>query len=263
MIVRGADELQDPGWPRPSGGLAERLLLEPISAQTFTIHRLIRGMLAEHGAGPEHVLRQNVYVCSMAQLPEVERIARSFYPERPPAATVIGIESLAHSDFLIEIEVITCASAPLRPAPVHARVARWGHHASVVRGGDLVYTAALLGYDPVRNKVVMEPANLERRSAETVHQAISGLCVTTRGQIAAAAQTQSILDQLAATLAALDSGLRDLLKITVYLRDMDEFEFVRRVLMHSLGADPPAISVLAVAELPLSQARVQIEAVAR
>src|SRR5262245_52917378 len=62
VIVRGADELRDPAWPRPGGGLAERLLLEPVSAQTFTIHRLMRDMLAEHGAGPENVLRHNIYL---------------------------------------------------------------------------------------------------------------------------------------------------------------------------------------------------------
>src|SRR4030088_2390891 len=36
-----------------------------------------------------------------------------------------------------------------------------------------------------------------------------------------------------------------LLKITVYLRDMADFPFVRKVLLASLGDDPPAISALA------------------
>src|SRR5436190_1733697 len=35
VIVRGANELRDSAWPRPTGGLAERLLLEPLSAQTY------------------------------------------------------------------------------------------------------------------------------------------------------------------------------------------------------------------------------------
>ena len=79
---------------------------------------------------------------------------------------------------------------------------------------------------------------------------------------AAAVQTQSILDQLQIVLASLDSNLRSLLKITVYLRDVSDFPFVRNVLLSSLGNDPPAISVLAVSELPLPEARLQIEAVA-
>ena len=262
VIVRGAAELTDAAWPRPAGGLAERLLLEPISAQTFTIHRLMRDMLAEHGAGPQNVLRHNVYLRDMAQLPETERIARQFYPVRPPASTVIGIESLARSDFLIEIEAITCDGASLQAAPALERVACWGHNASAVRGCDLVFTSALLGYDPVRGEVVMLPGDLERTEADIVTKAISGLPVTSRGQLAAAVQTQSILGQIERTLASLDSRLKNLVKITVYLRDMGEFPFVHRVLQSALGADPPAISVLAVADLPLAQARVQIEAVA-
>ena len=262
VIVRGADELKDCAWPRPAGGLAERLLLEPISAQTFTIHRLVRDMLAEHGAGPEHVLRHNVYLRDMAFLPEVERIARGFYPERPPPATVIGIESLARSDFLIEIEAITCDTAPARSAPNDERVALWGHNTAAARGGNLVFTSALLGYDPIRGQVMMQLSDLDRSSGERVAKAICGLAPTTRGQIAAAVQTECILDQLELALAPLDSRLEDLLKVTVYLRDMSELPFVQRVLTARLGASPPAISVLAVADLPLSQARVQIEAVA-
>jgi len=262
VIVRGAGELNDAAWPRPAGGLAERLLLEPISAQTFTIHRLMRDMLAEHGAGPQNVLRHNIYLRDMAHLPEVERIARGFYPERPPAATVIGVESLARSDFLVEIEAITCDGAPLQIAPADPRVACWGHNASAVRGADLVFTSALLGYDPVRRQMIMQPGDLDRSDADIVTKAIAGLPVTSREQLAAAAQTQCILGQLERTLSSLDSHIAKLLKITVYLRDMHEFAFVHRVLQAALGADPPAISVLAAADLPLAQARVQVEAVA-
>jgi 2-iminobutanoate/2-iminopropanoate deaminase len=93
-------------------------------------------------------------------------------------------------------------------------------------------------------------------------KAISGFAVTSRAQLAAAVQTQCIVGQLERTLSSLDSRLMSLLKITVYLRDMDEFPCVYRVLQSALGADPPAITVLAVADLPLAHARVQIEAVA-
>jgi enamine deaminase RidA (YjgF/YER057c/UK114 family) len=43
---------------------------------------------------------------------------------------------------------------------------------------------------------------------------------------------------------------------------MCDFPLVRNVLLSSLGNDPPAISVLAVSDLPLPEARLQIEAVA-
>ena len=84
----------------------------------------------------------------------------------------------------------------------------------------------------------------------------------THEQLAAAAQTQSIVEQLELVLKKLGSDLRSLLKITVYLRDMADFPFVRSILLAAMGDDPPAITVVAVHDLPLKQARLQIEAVA-
>ena len=100
------------------------------------------------------------------------------------------------------------------------------------------------------------------RSSQRASRAIGGLEVRTREQLAAAAQTQSIVEQLEIVLKSLDSDLRSLLKITVYLRDIADFPFVRAVLHAALGDDPPAITVTAVHDLPLKGARLQIEAVA-
>jgi 2-iminobutanoate/2-iminopropanoate deaminase len=63
-------------------------------------------------------------------------------------------------------------------------------------------------------------------------------------------------------LNSVDSDLRSLVKLTVYLRDMADFPFVRRVLIASLGDEPPAITAVAVHDLPFREARLQIEAVA-
>jgi enamine deaminase RidA (YjgF/YER057c/UK114 family) len=131
-----------------------------------------------------------------------------------------------------------------------------------VRGGDLVFVSGLLGYDSARARVVTRTTDLEVSAAERVTHALAGLQIQTHRQLAAAAQTQSILDQLRLVLQSVDSDLRSLLKITVYLRDMSDFPFVRQVLRAALANDPPAISVIAVQDLPLRDARVQIEAVA-
>lgn len=262
LIVYGAHELKDADWPRPRGGLAEQLMLEPISAQTYTIYKLLRAMLAEHGTGLESLLRLNIYLRNMRELPEVERIGNHFLSASVPAGTVIGVESLARRDFYIEIEGITYAGKSLRPAPRDARVASWARYVDAVRGGDLVFVSGLLGYDASARSTVSNPSALESRAARNVESAISGLQVQSHEQLAAAAQTQSILDQMQIMLASLDSNLRSLLKITVYLRDMSDFPFVRKVLLSSLGDDPPAITALAVSDLPLRGARVQIEAVA-
>ena len=262
MIVYGSNELSDAEWPRPGGALASRLLLEPISAQTYTIYKLFRAMLQEHGASLDQVLRYNIYLRNMAELPEVERVGEHFCTSRAPAGTVIAVESLARRDFFIEIEAITYDKGAVRPAPADHRVASWGRYANAVRGGDLVFVSAMVGYDAAANRIVRRTSDLEGEAAERVSAAISGLHAQTHEQLAAAAQTQSILEQLRCVLERVDSDLRRLLKLTVYLRDMAELPFVRSVLLAALGDDPPAISVLAVHDLPLKDARLQIEAVA-
>ncbi|MGZ5171806.1 MAG: RidA family protein [Burkholderiales bacterium] len=260
-IVYGANELKDVAWPQPSGGLAERLLLEPISAQAYTVLKLMRAMLEEHGSSLDRVMRINIYMRNMSELPEVERIAGHFFGTRATAATVIGVESLARRDFFIEIEAITY-QGDIVTARRDDRVASWGRYADAVRGGDLVFVSGLLGYDVRSNRTINKASDLPASVAERVAHAIGGLEVRTREELAVAAQTQSIVEQLRIVLESLDSSLASLLKITVYLRDVSEFLFVKRVLLAALGDHPPAITALAVQDLPLRDARVQIEAVA-
>ncbi|MGZ5141253.1 MAG: RidA family protein [Burkholderiales bacterium] len=260
-IVYGANELKDVAWPQPSGGLAERLLLEPISAQAYTVLKLMRAMLEEHGSSLDRVMRINIYMRNMSELPEVERIAGHFFGTRATAATVIGVESLARRDFFIEIEAITY-QGDIVTARRDDRVASWGRYADAVRGGDLVFVSGLLGYDVRSNRTINKASDLPASVAERVAHAIAGLEVRTREELAVAAQTQSIVEQLRIVLESLDSSLASLLKITVYLRDVSEFLFVKRVLLAALGDHLPAITALGVQDLPLRDARVQIEAVA-
>ncbi|MGZ5154218.1 MAG: RidA family protein, partial [Burkholderiales bacterium] len=233
-IVYGANELKDVAWPQPSGGLAERLLLEPISAQAYTVLKLMRAMLEEHGSSLDRVMRINIYMRNMSELPEVERIAGHFFGTRATAATVIGVESLARRDFFIEIEAITY-QGDIVTARRDDRVASWGRYADAVRGGDLVFVSGLLGYDVRSNRTINKASDLPASVAERVAHAIAGLEVRTREELAVAAQTQSIVEQLRIVLESLDSSLASLLKITVYLRDVSEFLFVKRVLLAALG----------------------------
>lgn len=262
LIIYGANELTDTDWPRPSGALAASLQLAPISAQTYTIYKLIRNMLEEHGSGLAQLMRVNIYLRNMTELAEVERIGAHFFGARTPAGTVIGVESLARRDFYIEIEGITYDRGAVTHAPADARVASWGRHVNAARGGDLVFVSGLMGYATGSGRMLRSPADLDSAVTQRAAKAIGGLAVQSHAQLAAAAQTQGIVEQLGVVLQSLDSDLRSLLKITVYLRDMADFPFVRNILLASLGDDPPAITAVAVHDLPLKEARLQIEAVA-
>jgi 2-iminobutanoate/2-iminopropanoate deaminase len=109
--------------------------------------------------------------------------------------------------------------------------------AQVVRlhgGNRMVFTAGQVGLDPATGKLV-------------------------EGDVEA--QTERVLQNLTAVLRGAGLGLSDVVKTTVFLADMNDFQAMNRVYGRFFGEALPARSTVAVAGLPLG-ARVEIEAVA-
>lgn len=119
-------------------------------------------------------------------------------------------------------EVISTDGAPAAPP-----------YSQAIRTGDLVYTAGQLGADPATGEL----------AADVV------------------AQTERALANLAAILDAAGSGLDRLVKTTVFLADIGDFEAMNEVYMRVVPQPYPARSTFAVRDLPRG-GRVEIESVA-
>jgi 2-iminobutanoate/2-iminopropanoate deaminase len=115
------------------------------------------------------------------------------------------------------------APAPFQGAPYN----------QAIRTGDLVFVAGQLGLDP--GGTMVGPGVAE--------------------------QTEQVMRNLAAILAEAGGSLDKLVKTTVFLVDLDEFQAMNEVYARHVGDRPPARSTFQVAALP-SGARVEIEAVA-
>ncbi len=77
------------------------------------------------------------------------------------------------------------------------------------------------------------------------------------------AQTERVLESLAAVLEAAGSGLDRVVRTTIYLHDLESFAQVNEVYARRFTTDPrPARSTVQVARLPLDAA-VEIDAIAR
>jgi reactive intermediate/imine deaminase len=76
-----------------------------------------------------------------------------------------------------------------------------------------------------------------------------------------ATQTERALDNLLAILAAEDAAPGDVLKVTVFLDDIDDFEEMNETYATYFDDEPPARSAVEVGALPKG-AGVEIEAVA-
>jgi 2-iminobutanoate/2-iminopropanoate deaminase len=77
-----------------------------------------------------------------------------------------------------------------------------------------------------------------------------------------ARETRRVLDNLGAVLAAAGAGFENLLKTTIYLTNLGDFNAVNQVYAEYFPRDPPARATVEVRALPRG-ARVEIDGIAR
>ena len=89
--------------------------------------------------------------------------------------------------------------------------------------------------------------------------------LTADGQLAGAdieAQTEQVFDNLEAVLAAAGASLAQVVKSTVFVKDLQDFARLNSVYARRFGAHTPARSTVEAARLP-RDVKVEIEVVAR
>ena len=109
-----------------------------------------------------------------------------------------------------------------------------GPYSVAVQAGQLVYTAGQIGLDPATGEIV--PGGIE-------------------------AETRQVLTNIKNVLEASGSSLGDVVKTTVFLRDMADFAKMNAIYAEFFNQQPPARTTVAVAGLPKG-GRIEIEAVA-
>jgi reactive intermediate/imine deaminase len=109
-----------------------------------------------------------------------------------------------------------------------------GAYSQATTEGDLVFTAGQIALTPEGEPLDAEPIEV---------------------------QTERALKNLEAVLEAAGTGLEHVLKTTVFLADIDDFEAMNEVYAGYFDSDPPARSAIQAGALPLGMA-VEIEAVA-
>lgn len=113
-----------------------------------------------------------------------------------------------------------------------------GPYSQAIRSGDLIFTSGQIALDPATNQIVS-------------------------GGIQE--QTIRVLENLQAVLGAADTSLAQVVKTTVFLKDMGDFAAMNEIYNRYFGPQagvPPARSTVEVARLP-KDVLVEIEAIAR
>ena len=79
-----------------------------VAAQTEQVLRNLRTALEAGGAGPEHVIKWNIYVVEGQSLQAGFAAFQNAWPQtpNPPAITGVFVSGLAHPDFLVEMDAV-------------------------------------------------------------------------------------------------------------------------------------------------------------
>jgi 2-iminobutanoate/2-iminopropanoate deaminase len=74
--------------------------------------------------------------------------------------------------------------------------------------------------------------------------------------------TRRVLDNLRAVVESAGAGMRDVVRVTIYLTDLSQFQTVNSIYAETFDSDPPARACVEVSGLPKG-AEVEMDAVVR
>jgi enamine deaminase RidA (YjgF/YER057c/UK114 family) len=79
-----------------------------LGAQTEQVLKNLRAALAAAGAGPEHIVKWNIYIVQGESIQEGFAAFQRVWdlPANPPLITGVFVAALAHPDFLVEMDAI-------------------------------------------------------------------------------------------------------------------------------------------------------------
>jgi enamine deaminase RidA (YjgF/YER057c/UK114 family) len=237
-LVRNYDDIPEEGRFLRAGRSHEDARNGPIAAQTWFTYDLIRQHLEGAGSSLRQVLNLIVYLQDMRDFPTFHRVHEHFFPDDPPALTVIEVGEVGHKGTLIEIE-------PTAIVP-GGGVARRTHNAAgwqaparmsmLAEAGGLAFLSGIVGTGAARDG-------------------------SARGGIAQ--QARSIVGELKNRLALVKTGLERVVHLTIYVDDIAAYRDIAPVLERAFGRRRPALAVLEVPRpAPARAARVQAVAIA-
>ncbi|MDX8388821.1 MAG: Rid family detoxifying hydrolase [Ghiorsea sp.] len=108
-----------------------------------------------------------------------------------------------------------------------------GAYSQAILNQGMLYTSGQIGLDPVSGKMVADDV---------------------------ASQAKQVVSNLSAVIAEAGGNLNQIIKVTIFLEDMNDFPVVNQIYADWLGEHRPARSTVAVAALPLA-AKVELDCI--
>lgn len=216
-----------------------RSYVAPGKRQARLVLDRLRRACAEAGTALDRVVKAQVFLTDLGDLPDVEEVWREAFAV-PPARTVVATRDLPIEGARVLVEAIALDGAGTRPEPVAVDEPPLDHASAAVRAGPFVFLSGRAATD-ARTGLAPEVRPAGRRWLSPIKL-----------------EAAYALERLARTLAAAGSSPAHVVKAQVFLRDLRDFPAFDEVWRECFPVPPPRTTV-GVPALPVPDARVAID----
>jgi reactive intermediate/imine deaminase len=219
----------------------DRLIDGDVVKQTERVMKNLKAVLDAAGATFDDVVKTTIFVTDMADFPKVSQVYGRYFRNAPPARATVQVAGLSRGGRVaIEGVAVKGGAASMTPARVAVTSSQAPRaigpysQAIDVAAGSFVFVSGQIPLDPATGELV-------------------------QGDIGA--QTERVMENVKAVLAASGATLDDVVKTNLYIADMNDFTKINETYARYFQKTPPARATLQMAALPRG-ARIEIECVA-
>ncbi|AQP37530.1 RidA family protein [Vibrio anguillarum] len=212
-----------------------------INDQTKQCLNNIQSIVESIGHVMDDVVKMNIFVKNISDIDAIKKVYPTFFQGSLPTVTIAAVTALPVSDALVQIDALISngeGTAPQAPCEL-IKVSRNTEHAPQ---GLYSQTAAFSHYNNLSAQLPIEP-----KTGEIVQGGIKE-------------QSQQCLNNINAILESIGHTMADIVKTTIFLKNISDAEAINEVCGQFFPSYVPARSLVRVADLPMN-ALVQIDVV--
>ncbi|AQM21228.1 RidA family protein [Vibrio anguillarum] len=212
-----------------------------INDQTKQCLNNIQSIVESIGHVMDDVVKMNIFVKNISDIDAIKKVYPTFFQGPLPTVTIAAVAALPVSDALVQIDALISngeGTAPQAPCEL-IKVSRNTEHAPQ---GLHSQTAAFSHYNNLSAQLPIEP-----KTGEIVQGGIKE-------------QSQQCLNNINAILESIGHTMADIVKTTIFLKNISDAEAINEVCGQFFPSYVPARSLVSVADLPMN-ALVQIDVV--
>ncbi|MEZ8060146.1 RidA family protein [Vibrio splendidus] len=188
----------------------------------------------------DDVVKINVFVKNISDIDAIDEVYKSFFNDSLPTRTVVGVAALPNSDALVQMDALISNGEGTKPQAPCALVKVSRNTDNAPQSAVSTQTAAFSHYNNLSAQLPIDV-----NTGELVSGGITE-------------QTTQCLANIKTILESIGHVMNDVVKTTIYLKNIEDAEKVNEVCTKFFPSYVPARTVVNAAELPMG-ALIQID----